>query len=168
MLVGTFITQQLITNYQAPSVPLSIISVLSAGPIEETVFFGMPYYLFGNTLITLAGGMIWAALHVFNTNTMNISNLAYTNWFFVVPSLFFSVRTWISGKGWFAIVSHSLWNALFFTLSCRYGEASCANYSAGESVGMGYNSIILSAGLLGLTYMLYKRKRKKEQHRLAI
>ncbi|MFL6367999.1 MAG: type II CAAX prenyl endopeptidase Rce1 family protein [Nitrososphaeraceae archaeon] len=168
MLVGISITQQLISNYKAPSIPLSIISVLSAGPIEETVFFGIPFYLFGNHFVALAGGVIWAALHVLNTNAINISNLAYANWFFVVPSLFFSLRTWISGKGWFAIITHSVWNAIFFTLGCTFGEASCVKYSVRENFTMGVSSIILSGALLGLSYLLYKRKGDKEQQRLAI
>jgi hypothetical protein len=168
MLAGMSVTQQLISNYKAPSIPLSIISVLSAGPIEETVFFGIPFYLFGNHFAALAGGVIWASLHILNTNAINISNLAYANWFFVVPSLFFSLRTWISGKGWFAIVTHSIWNAIFFTLGCISGEASCVKYSVKESLTMGISSIMLSGALLGLTYILYKRKRDKEQSRFAV
>jgi hypothetical protein len=168
MLVGMALTQQLVSNYKAPSIPLSIISVLSAGPIEETVFFGIPFYLFQTHYVALAGGIIWALLHVLNTNAINISNLAYANWFFVVPSLFFSLRTWISGKGWFAIMTHSIWNAIFFILGCTYGEASCVKYSVKESFTMGINSIILSGSLLGLTYILYKRKAEKEKQDLAI
>ena len=168
MLAGTSITQQLISNYKAPSIPLSIISVLSAGPIEETIFFGIPFYLFENHFVALGGGVIWAALHVLNTNTISISNLAYASWFFVVPSLFFSLRTWISGKGWFAIISHSVWNAIFFILGCTYGEASCVNYSAKENFTIGISSIVLSAALLAFTYFLYKRKGEREHQRLAI
>ena len=168
MLAGMSITQQLISHYKAPSIPLSIISVLSAGPIEETVFFGIPFYLFDNHFIALAGGVIWAALHILNTNTINISNLAYANWFFVIPSLFFSYRTWISGKGWFAVITHSIWNAIFFALGCAYGEASCVKYSLREDFTIGISSIILSGALLSLTYILYKRKADKEQRRLAV
>ena len=163
MLIGMSITEQLIANYKAPSIPLSIISVLSAGPIEETVFFGIPFYLFGNQVITLAGGLMWAALHVLNTNTISISNLAYANWFFVVPSLFFSLRTWISGKGWFTIISHSAWNATFFILGCAYHDASCVNYPDKVNFTTGISGMILAAALLGLTYFLYKRRDDKEQ-----
>jgi membrane protease YdiL (CAAX protease family) len=158
MISGISVTQQLISNYKAPSISLSIISVLSAGPIEETVFFGIPFYLFGARYVPLAGGIIWAVLHILNTNTINITNLAYANWFFVIPSLFFSLRTWISGKGWFAIISHSLWNVTFFLLGCSYGEASCVKYPIKESFTMGMGNIALSGGLVALTYLLYKKK----------
>ena len=158
MVSGISVTQQLISNYKEPSIPLSIISVLSAGPIEETVFFGIPFYLFGTHYVSLAGGIIWAGLHMLNTNTVSISNLAYANWFFVIPSLFFSLRTWISGKGWFAIITHSLWNAMFFLLGCSYGETSCVKYSIKESFAMSLSSITLSGGLIALTYFLYKKR----------
>jgi hypothetical protein len=158
MFSGMSLTQQLISNYKAPSIPLSIISVLSAGPIEETVFFGIPFYLFGNHYVILAGGIIWVVLHALNTNTINLHNLAYANWFFVVPSLFFSLRTWVSGKGWFAIITHSVWNAIFFLLSCSYGEASCIKYSIKDSFTMSISSILLSAGLVAITYFLYRLK----------
>jgi hypothetical protein len=158
MFSGMSLTQQLISNYRAPSIALSIISVLSAGPIEETVFFGIPFYLFGSHYVPLAGGVIWVALHALNTNTINLNNLAYANWFFVVPSLFFSLRTWVSGKGWFAIITHSIWNAVFFLLGCSYGEASCVKYSIKESFTMSMSSVLLSGGLVALTYFLYRLK----------
>jgi hypothetical protein len=106
----------------------------------------------------LVGGIIWVALHALNTNTINLNNLAYANWFFVVPSLFFSLRTWVSGKGWFAIITHSIWNVIFFLLGCLYGEASCVKYSTRESFTMSMSSILLSGGLVALTYLLYRRK----------
>jgi membrane protease YdiL (CAAX protease family) len=161
MTSGLSVTQQLISNYKAPSIPLSIISVLAAGPIEETVFFGIPFYLFGTHYVPLAGGIIWVTLHILNTNTINIHNLAYANWFFVIPSLFFSLRTWISGKGWFAIITHSLWNAMFFLLGCSYGDASCVQYSIKEGLAMSMSSVVLSGGLIALTYFLYKKKRDR-------
>jgi len=108
--------------------------------------------------VPLVGGIIWVALHALNTNTINLNNLAYANWFFVVPSLFFSLRTWVSGKGWFAIITHSVWNATFFLLGCSYGEASCVKYSIRESFTMSMSSILLSGGLVALTYFLYRRK----------
>ena len=159
MFSGMALTQQLISNYRPPSIPLSIISVLSAGPIEETVFFGIPFYIFETPYVPLVGGIIWVALHALNTNTINLNNLAYANWFFVVPSLFFSLRTWVSGKGWFAIITHSIWNVIFFLLGCLYGEASCVKYSIRDSFSMSMASILLSGGLVSLTYILYRWKR---------
>jgi len=76
----------------------------------------------------------------------------------VIPSLFFSLRTWISGKGWFAIITHSVWNAMFFLLGCSYGDASCVQYSIKEGFAMSMSSVVLSGGLIALTYFLYRKK----------
>ena len=169
MLIGTSVTQKVISDYKEPSIPLSLISVLSAGPIEETVFYGIPFYVFGNNFVVLAGGIAWAMIHILNTNTVTISNLAYANWLFVIPSLFFSLRTWISGKGWFAILTHSAWNGTFFMLGCAFGEISCINSPYEKIFVLRIGSIILSGVLLTLTYMLYRRTRDKErQRRLAV
>ena len=102
MLIGTSVVEKVFLDYEEPTRPLYLSLVLSAGPIEETIFFGIPFYVFANNLVVLAGGIIWAMLHILNTNTFEMSALAYANWLFVIPSLFFSLRTWISGKGWFA------------------------------------------------------------------
>jgi len=169
MLIGTSVTQKVISDYKEPSIPLSLTSVLSAGPIEETVFYGIPFYVFGNIFVVLAGGITWAMIHILNTNTLTISNLAYANWLFVIPSLFFSLRTWISGKGWFAILTHSTWNGIFFMLGCAFGETSCINAPYEKIFVLRIGSILLSGVLLTLTYMLYRRTRDKErQRRLAV
>ena len=95
-------------------------------------------------------------LHIFNSYPIDINQLAYANWLFVIPSLFFSLRTWISGKGWFAILGHSIWNLLFFSLSCNFQEAHCS-YSFDKE----YISIVLLAGiLLTVVYLLMKRRHK--------
>ena len=99
MLAGISIVQKVISNYEEPSLPRYLTLVLSAGPTEETLFFGIPFYAFGNHYVVLAGGIIWAMLHILNTHAVDIHNLAYANWLFVIPSFFFSFRTWISGKG---------------------------------------------------------------------
>lgn len=162
MLIGASVAEKVIPDYKEPSIPLSIASVLSAGPIEETVFFGIPFYVMGNHFVVLVGGIAWAMIHILNTKTLDISNLAYANWLFVVPSLFFSLRTWISGKGWFAIITHSAWNGIFFTLGCASSEISCTKASAERNFMIDISSIIVSAALLSLTYLLYKRKRDRE------
>jgi len=166
MLIGTFVAQKVISDYKEPVIPLSLVSVLSAGPTEETMFFGIPFYIFGNHFVVLAGGIVWAMIHILNTNTPNVNNLAYANWLFVVPSLFFSLRTWISGKGWFAIVTHSIWNGIFFVLSCNLSQTSCMIGSTQKSLLGGINSLVLALILVGLTYILYKRKHDKERDRL--
>jgi hypothetical protein len=162
MVIGTFIIERIIPEYQEVSVPLSIISVLAAGPIEEILFFGLPFYVLGHHLIVLAGGILWVMLHILNTDTLELGTLSYANWLFVLPSLFFSLRTWISGKGWFAILTHSAWNGVFFTLGCLVGEVSCSISLHGNDILASINSVGLSAILIGLISVLYKRKASRK------
>ena len=162
MVIGTFIIERIVPEYQEASVPLSIISVLAAGPIEEILFFGLPFYVFGHHLIVLAGGIVWVMLHILNTDTLELDTLSYANWLFVLPSLFFSLRTWISGKGWFAILTHSAWNGVFFTLGCLVGEVSCSISLQGNDILASINSVGLSAILIGLISVLYKRKANRK------
>jgi membrane protease YdiL (CAAX protease family) len=129
-----------------------------AGPIEESLFFGIPFYLFGNHFVPFVGGIIWGMLHIINTNTIEINQLDYANWLFVIPSLFFSLRTWISRKGWFAIIAHSLWNVLFFSLSCYSEEIICSFDFNKQDI----TSILLAAILLTITYFLTKRMRNRK------
>lgn len=162
MLVGTFLLEYVfMPEYEEPSRPgpLSIVSVISAGPIEEILFFGIPFYASGNHLAVLAGGIFWVMLHILNTDTLGISSLAYANWLFVIPSLFFSLRTWISGKGWFAIVAHSTWNMIFFILGCLVDEVSCL-VNAGSDTSDSISSILLSSILIVFIYFLFTRKFK--------
>ena len=114
LLGGSAIVDAAIPGREEPSVERSLVPVLAAGPIEETIFFGIPFYIFGNAYSVLVTGAVWAAIHVLNTPTFEISSLSFGNLFFVIPSLFFSLRTWTSGKGWFAILTHSAWNGIFF------------------------------------------------------
>lgn len=154
--IGTIIIDQSLIEYEEPSLPLSIIPVILAGPLEESLFFGIPYYAFGNNLFVLIGGIAWAMLHIFNTYSIEINQLSYANWLFVIPSLFFSLRTWLSGKGWFAILGHSLWNLLFFSLSCIFQETSCSYSFKSEYI----NIILLSGILLTIVYLLRKRRQE--------
>ncbi|NHH97348.1 hypothetical protein DYY66_1766 [Candidatus Nitrosotalea sp. FS] len=117
-LAGNSLAQHFISNYQIPSVPISITLGLSSGPLEEIVFFGTLFYLNGNYLMVLAGGIIWSVLHIFNTSNITSTNLAYGSVFFTIPHIFFSLRTWISGKGWFAILFHTSWNAIVLGIQC--------------------------------------------------
>lgn len=158
MVIGTFIIERIVPEYQEVSVPLSIISVLAAGPIEEILFFGLPFYVLGHHLIVLAGGIVWVMLHILNTDTLELGTLSYANWLFVLPSLFFSLRTWISGKGWFAILTHSAWNGVFFMLGCLVGEVSCSISLQGDDILASISSVGLAAILIGLISVLYKRK----------
>ena len=44
MFAGISIVQKVISNYEEPSLPHYLALVLSAGPTEESLFFGIPYY----------------------------------------------------------------------------------------------------------------------------
>lgn len=165
LLAGTALINLAIPNYAEPSLPRSLISVLAAGPIEETIFFGIPFYIFGNTYSVLVTGAVWAGIHVLNTDTLEISSLSFGNLFFVIPSLFFSLRTWASGKGWFSVLAHSGWNGVFFGAGCLTGEFSCT--ALGSDVSDTIFWLLLSAGLVATTYVLYRKKESKERQRLA-
>ncbi len=161
LLAGTAILEVLIPDYEEPSVPRSLLTVLVAGPIEETLFFGLPFYVFGNAYSVLLTGSIWAVLHIFNTPTFELTSLAFGNWLFVVPSLFFSLRTWVSGKGWFSVLVHSAWNGVFFGAGCATEEMTCS--VADENMFLNLGVIALSAGLLAGTYILYRVKEKRKR-----
>jgi len=166
LLLGSAVIDQVLPEHEEPSIPRSLSGVLAAGPLEETVFFGIPFYVFGNAYSVLVTGALWVGIHLLNTGTLSVNNLAYGNLLFVLPSLFFSLRTWISGKGWFSIVTHSAWNGIFFTAGCSADELMCTAVDS----DMVINAITLglSAGLIAGTYVLYKRKESKERQRLAV
>lgn len=165
LLLGTTVIDQILPEHQEPSIPRSLSGVLAAGPLEETVFFGIPFYVFGNAYSVLVTGALWVGIHLFNTATFSVNTLAFGNLLFVLPSLFFSLRTWLSGKGWFSVVTHSAWNGIFFAIGCSAGEFTCTLVDS--DIGANALTIGLSAALLGGTYVLYKRKESKERQRLA-
>lgn len=58
MFTGTSIMQNvLIPDYKEPSrpTPFSVISFLSAGPIEKVLSLGIPFYTLGNHSTVVAG-----------------------------------------------------------------------------------------------------------------
>ncbi len=159
--IGTIIIDNSIVEYEEPNLPLSMFSVILAGPIEESLFFGIPFYAFGNNLFVLIGGIAWAMLHILNTYSIEVNQLSYANWLFVIPSLFFSLRTWLSGKGWFAILGHSIWNLLFFSLSCIFQETSCSYSFESEHITIA----LLASILLTVVYLLMKRRHEITAHK---
>lgn len=162
LVAGTAVVEQLVPDYEEPSIPRSLIGVLVAGPIEETIFFGIPFYVFNSSHAVIITGAMWAALHIFNTPDLELASLAFGNWLFVIPSLFFSLRTWASGRGWFAVVVHSVWNGVFFAAGCGTGEFTCTAIE--EDVLFNAGSIALSGALLTGTFALYRwRSRKKNE-----
>jgi membrane protease YdiL (CAAX protease family) len=165
LVAGTAAIDALIPDYEQPTVPRSLVSVLAAGPIEETIFFGIPFYVFGNAYSMLVTGAVWAGIHVLNTESLEVSNLSFGNLFFVIPSLFFSLRTWASGKGWYSVLTHSGWNGIFFGAGCAVGEFACTAFEEKHTDTV--FSIVLSAGLIAATYMLYRVRGSRERKRLA-
>jgi CAAX prenyl protease-like protein len=166
LLLGSVMIDQVLPEHEEPRIPRSLSGVLAAGPLEETVFFGIPFYVFGNAYSVLVTGALWVGIHLLNTGTLSVNSLAYGNLLFVLPSLFFSLRTWISGKGWFSIVTHSAWNGIFFTAGCSADELMCT--AVDSDMAINAITIGLSAGLIAGTYVLYKRKESKERQRLAV
>ncbi len=165
LLTGSAVIEQVLPEHEEPSIPRSLSGVLAAGPLEETIFFGIPFYVFGNAYSVLVTGAVWVGIHLLNTDTLSINSLAFGNLLFVLPSLFFSLRTWVSGKGWFSIVTHSAWNGVFFAVGCSAGEFTCTAIDSDTNTTV--ISIALSAALIASTYVLYKRKESKERQRLA-
>ena len=161
LLAVTPLIEQVLPDYEQPSIPRSLLSVLAAGPLEETVFFGIPFYVFGNAYSVLVTGAVWVGIHLLNTNTLSVNSLAFGNLLFVLPSLFFSLRTWVSGKGWFSVITHSAWNGIFFATGCSVGEFTCT--AIDTDIIATVISIALSGVLLGATYILFKRRENKKE-----
>ncbi len=149
-------------GYQVPLPEFPLGALLLAGPFEETLFFGIPFYLTNNHYVVLALGIIWARFHVFNTDvtTFSFEYLSYPNLAVAIISLFYSLRTWTSGKGWFSILFHSIYNAVAFIVLGITGENPWV-----LSVDDGVTEIgmlILSLPLLVITYGLYRWREKRE------
>jgi hypothetical protein len=109
-------------------------------------------------------GVVWAAIHLLNTTSLTLDSLAFGNLLFVVPSLFFSLRTWVSGKGWFSVLVHSAWNGIFFVAGCATGDFTCT--MADKDINGTLMTIALSAGLLAANYFLYRRNASKMKQQL--
>ncbi len=143
-----------------PEFPLG--ALLLAGPFEETLFFGIPFYLTNNPYAVLVIGTMWAIFHVFNTDiaTFSFEYLSYPNLAVAIVSLFYSLRTWTSGKGWFSILFHSLYNTIAFVVMGLTGENPWV-----MTVDRGVTEIgmlIVSVPLLGMTYGLYRWRKRRE------
>ena len=157
--VGNSLVEHMIVNYQVPSVPISMTMGLSSGPLEEIIFFGTPFYLNGNYLIVLAGGILWSVLHVFNTNNFTMTNLAYGSVFFTIPHIFFSLRTWISGKGWFAVLFHTSWNVIVLVFQCTEGS-NCIAIGNGMYFYLDLLAVFSSLFLAIVLYRVYRHSEK--------
>ncbi len=158
-IIGNFIP-----SYSQQEIVRSLIPVITAGSFEESLFFGIPFYLFNNNIVVLSTGVIWSTLHLFNTNNFDIMFLSYGNWLFTLITLFFSLRTWISGRGWFSIISHTVWNVTFFLLGCQINPEtnSICSYTFIDKLQYSDISSIASAVILLLITILIMQIRKKK------
>lgn len=163
-IVGTFYVFD--PNYEIPFIPYILSDFILAGPIEESIFFGLPYYVTGSHYVTFGTGTIWAIFHIFvfdeESEDLDLIDLNYANFAFVIPTLFFSYRTWISGKGWISILVHSAWNGMAYGFDCTFDEVSCTVFGySPDDVLFSISSISISIILLILTFWAYRRRQKK-------
>jgi hypothetical protein len=159
MYAGSALVTTISPDYEFPSFPVSIVMAATSGPIEETLFFGIPYFLSGNPNSMLVTGAIWSAAHIFNTQVFSFNSLGYVGFLITIPHVFFSLRVWSSGKGWFAITFHSVWNLTFLLSYCSAGLRSCTVFGEGEFFLIDMFALILTGSLLSITSLLYYKNR---------
>ena len=159
MYLASNLATSVISDYTAPQIPVSVSLALSAGFFEEAVFFGIPTYLSGHPLVILGSGIIWSVAHLFNSGVVSIETLAYGGFLFSIPHIFFSLRTWSSGKGWFAIAFHSGWNFSFLMMYCGMGLRGCSIMNDEKFEIL---NIILAIATVAMVYLAYISKVKKK------
>lgn len=153
--------EYIIWDYEEPIIPVSFIQVIAAGPVEETLFFGIPFSATGNPFVVLGTGALWAIVHVFNAQLAEEGGFSYSTVGAAIPHIFFSLRAWKSGKGWFTIAFHSGWNAMIFGFAVAIGEFPLVIVD--ESFPeLDFVMIVFSAVLVGITYPLYRWRLKRE------
>ena len=165
MYAGSAVASEVIDGYEVPFFPVSLVSAITAGPIEETLFFGLPFYLGGNIYYLLGAGAFWSILHVFNTAAYDAAGLAYGGFLFAIPHLFFSIRTWISKKGWFAVAFHSAWNLAVLSLFCFAGLRTCVVFGSGADLLLDILLLPAAASLCIMTYLLHLRSEGRDYHK---
>lgn len=160
MQIGSFFAMAIISDYEIPQFPISISLALSAGLLEESVFFGIPFYLTGNPFLLLGTGAVWSVSHLFNSNSdiMSFESLAYGGFLFSVPHIFFSLRVWSSGKGWFAVAFHSIWNLAFLIAFCGMGLRTCSVINDSFDA----MNVITAASAGMIVYLAYISKTRKK------
>ena len=156
MYVGSFLATNVILDYEIPQFPVSISLVLSSGLLEESIFFGIPYYLTGNPLILFGTGIVWSVAHLFGSGVFSIERLAYGGFLLTIPHIFFSIRTWISKKGWFAILFHSVWNFTFLILYCMWGLRQCSIINDIFDI----LNVVMAISVGVILYLAYQNKKK--------
>lgn len=162
LVFGIFVVYD--PSYEVPLIPFTLVDGVTAGPIEETLLFGIPYYVTGNQYIMLGTGVFWVFTHLGGfDDDLNFSTelITWETFAFIIPTLFFSYRTWLSGKGWLSILVHSVWNAGAFGIDCvEFGNCTIYDNSS-EGITITWILIIGSGILLGITYWAYTRRKNK-------
>jgi hypothetical protein len=110
----------------------------------------------GNPLILLGSGIVWSILHLFSSGVFSIETLAYGVFFFTIPNMFFSIRVWISKKGWFAIVFHSVWNFTVLIIYCVLGLRQCSVITDVFDI----LNVIMAVSVGVIVYLAYQSKEK--------
>jgi len=157
MYAGSYFADVIISDYAIPQIPVSISLALSSGLLEESVFFGIPYYLSGYPLVLLGSGIVWSVAHLFNSGVLSINNLAYGMFLLTIPNLFFSIRVWSSKKGWFAIMFHSIWNFTVLISYCTMGLRQCGVINDTYDV----LNVIMAVSSVMIVYLAYQSTKKK-------
>ena len=150
-------------GYEEQYTPRSLAFVLEASPFEESLFFGIPFYATGNQYVLIGTGILWTFLHLFNTEAdeISFSNLAYANFAFTILPFFFAYRTWKSGKGWFSILFHAIWDLSIFNFLIVANRMPILFFANDLYVYFELLLIIVIPILLGITYWFYRRRHKK-------
>ena len=156
MYAGSFLATNVILDYEIPQFPVSISLAISSGLLEESIFFGIPYYLTGNPTILFGSGVIWSVAHLFSSGSFSIETLAYGGFLLTIPHIFFSIRTWISKKGWFAILFHSGWNFIILILYCMWGLRQCSIINDILDI----LNVIMAVSVGMILYLAYQNKKK--------
>lgn len=159
MFVASFGVSSVISDYEAPSFPVSVVMSLTSGPVEEILFFGLAYYVAGTPQAILFTGAIWSVAHIFSTQVFQINTLGYVSFLIAIPHMFFSLRVWLSGKGWFAILFHSAWNVGFLLSYCYLGIKECAVVRDGEYFIIDLFAIGLTASLISIMLILHNKSK---------
>lgn len=167
--LGSELVMRTIPDYEAPSFPVSIALAVASGPAEEILFFGLPYYLTANPYAVLVTGSIWSAAHIFGTHAFQLNALGYVTFLATIPHLFFSLRTWISGKGWFAILFHVAWNVAFLLTYCAAAIRECTIVGQGQQMETDLYAIAIAGSLIAILCLLHtKEKRSRTKLKVAI
>lgn len=158
----TYSLQVGITGNEILFPPVSLSSLVFAGPIEESLAFGIPYYLSGNHYVIFVTGAIWASLHIFNSDVSSFGweNLSYYNLVAVIPIFSYSYRLWIVGKGWFSILAHSIWNLIVFVWWSLDEESISTELSIHNGAGSIWEFIV-SIVLMGITFVVYRWRKRR-------